>query len=393
MADNGWQVAMFRDGASLGGDLLVRPDWRTATSPNEHKVFSPTATSGASKTKARPISHRPITSQQQFGANRFARLSMLAYFPRCCTQARDIAMTYRVSYLAAALTVAALTLNIPVANAQPTPQEHARIASGIEEAIKILGTEPRLKKLSPQARRQLMEFILGNTIFAMGHEMGHGLINEMSLPVLGREEDAADSFATVNALKVSSSFSERVLIEAGRGLLLSAKRDKKEGNALVFYDEHGLDPQRAYSMICLMVGSSPDKYRQLAKDTKLPEDRQKSCVYDWRNTAWSWNEMLNKHLRGDKPKTAVKVAYEDTKKYAAQAHVLRAMGLLEMLSAHAADRWAWPNPITIEARSCGMANARWSQRTLTLCYELVDEFIELYLRYSKTRARKYGAAR
>jgi hypothetical protein len=152
------------------------------------------------------------------------------------------------------MTLAALIGCIAVPNAEPT---QTQIASGIDEAVRVLGSDPRLKKLSHQARKQLMKFVLGNTLFAIGHEMGHGLINEMNLPVLGREEEAADSFATVNALKVSSSFSERVLIEAGKGLALSAKRDRKERNAPQFYDEHLLDPQRAYGMICLMVGSNP----------------------------------------------------------------------------------------------------------------------------------------
>jgi hypothetical protein len=168
-------------------------------------------------------------------------------------------MTHRVWcrwYLAVVLMVTAL--NTPPANAQPTQQEQAKIASGIDKAVKIFGTEPRLKKLSPQARRQLVEFVVRNTLFAMAHEMGHGLINEMNMPVLGREEDAADSFAIVNALKMGSTFSERVLQEAAKGLVFSAEHDKKQGNALAFYDEHGLDPQRAYNIVCFMYGSNPE---------------------------------------------------------------------------------------------------------------------------------------
>jgi hypothetical protein len=286
----------------------------------------------------------------------------------------------------AAVAVAAVVIHAPAADAQPTPQEHAQIASGIEQAVKVLGAEPRLKKLSAQSRRQLVEFIVRNTLFALAHEMGHGLFNEMNMPVLGHEEDAADSFAIVNALKMGSTFSERVLEEAAKGLLLSAKHDKQKGNALAFYDEHGLDPQRAYSIVCFMYGSNPEKFRQLANNAKLPEERQKSCIYDYKNAAWSFDEMLKAHLRApDQSKVSVKVVYEDSKKYPVSAQILRATGLLDMVAEHSADRWAWPHPLTVEARSCGMANARWSQRTLTLCYELVDQFTDFYLRYSSPR--------
>src|SRR6266542_3258817 len=98
-------------------------------------------------------------------------------------------MTYRISYrrhLTGALTVAALVVNVPTATAQLT-QQQSRIASGIDEAVKAIGNLPRLKKMSPQAKRQLVEFIMGNTLFTMAHEIGHGLINEMNMPVLGRE--------------------------------------------------------------------------------------------------------------------------------------------------------------------------------------------------------------
>jgi hypothetical protein len=292
------------------------------------------------------------------------------------------------------MAAAALIAAAPAANAQPTAEQKAQMAGGIEEAVKALDNIPRLKKLSPQAKRQVVEFVLGNTLFVLAHEMGHGLINEMNMPVLGREEDAADSFAIVTALKMGSKFSEAVLIEAAKGLVLSAKRDKKEGNKWAFYDEHGLDPQRAYTVVCYMVGSNPEKYKQLAKDTKLPEERQKSCKYEWDNVAWSWDEMLKTHLRApDQPKVDITITYEDSKKYALQEKILRDMGLFETLAAHLADRYAWPKPFKIEAKECGMANARWGQRVLTLCYEFAGEFIELYQNYSKTLPKAYRTAR
>ena len=305
-------------------------------------------------------------------------------------------MRYRSPYrrhLTGAMTVAALIVHVPTATAQPT-QAQSKTVSGIDEAVKALDSEPRLKKLSREKKKELVEFVFGNTLFVMTHELGHGLINEMNMPVLGREEDAADSFAIVTALKIGSAYSERELIEAGKGLVLSFNRDKKQGEALAYYDEHGLDLQRAYNVVCFMVGSDPEKYKKLAVDTKLPEYRQKGCVYEWKNAAWAWDELLKKHLRpADQPKVEVKVQYEENKKYAAQVQVLRHTGLLESIAAHSADRYAWPNPFTVEARSCGEPNARWRQRTLTLCYELADYFIELFVGYSKTLPPKLRAAR
>jgi hypothetical protein len=306
-------------------------------------------------------------------------------------------MGYRVSdrrSFTAAMAVAALIINVPTVTSQPI-QQQTRILSGIEEAAKAIGDLPRLKKMPPQARRRLVEFVMGNTLFALAHEIGHGLISEMNMPVLGREEAAADSFAVVNALKMASVFTEQVLIQAAKGWVLAAKRDKTQGNPLAFHDEHGLDLQRAYTVVCFMVGSNPEKYKALAADTKLPKERQTSCVVEWKNSAWSWDEMLKPHLRSaDQPKVTITAEYQNEDKYPIQSRVLRHLGLLEAFAANAAERYAWPRSFSIVARSCGEANARWSSRarTLTLCYELIDEFMELFLGSSRS-ARKHRSTR
>jgi len=298
-------------------------------------------------------------------------------------------MEYRISFrthLIGALAAAALILTAPAAIAQPpqVPPHKARIFAGIDEAVKALDAVPHLKDLSPDAKRQLIEFVIGNTLFVVAHELGHGVINEMNMPVLGREEDAADSFAIVSALNMGQWFSDRVLMEVTKGWFLSHKRDKKEQNTLTFYGEHSLDLQRAYNIVCFMVGSDPEKYKTLAEVTEFPEQRQESCVYEWKNTSWSWEEMLKKHLRApNQPKTEIKVEYEEADRFSVHPQVMRHMGLLEAFAEYFGEKYAWPNPITLEAKSCGTANARWRQRVLTFCYELVDEFTDLYREYSK----------
>jgi hypothetical protein len=63
----------------------------------------------------------------------------------------------------------------------------------IEAAAQALQNNPRLKGLSQQQRVERVEFVVGNTLVLLLHEIGHVLISEFQLPVLGREEDAADT--------------------------------------------------------------------------------------------------------------------------------------------------------------------------------------------------------
>ena len=65
-------------------------------------------------------------------------------------------------------------------------------------------------------------------------------IAEMGLPVLGREEDAADAFATLTGLKMGDTFSDQVLIQSARGWFLSDQRNKDEKVPMNFYDEQSM---------------------------------------------------------------------------------------------------------------------------------------------------------
>jgi hypothetical protein len=129
--------------------------------------------------------HMPLN----WGAMQLSRLGAL-------TRMRSIAMTcitYR-RHLTGAVAVAALMVNAPAATAQPTD---VQLRTGIDDAIRALDKSPRLKELSPHRRSGSWNSLIANTIFVMSHEMGHGPINEMNMPVFGREEDAADSFAAL----------------------------------------------------------------------------------------------------------------------------------------------------------------------------------------------------
>jgi hypothetical protein len=249
----------------------------------------------------------------------------------------------------------------------------------------MLVDEPRFKGLSEQERRDRIEFVSGNVLFALVHEVGHMLIAEMGLPVLGREEDAADAFATITGLKIGDAFSDRVLTASARGWFLSDLRNQKENIKTVFYDEHGLDKQRAYNIVCLMVGSDPEKFAQLATMTKLPEDRQGSCQGDFSNASWSWEKALAPHIRKpDQPKTTIAVAYKDGPKYEIFSRGFRRMMILETVADHLADRYVWRRPISLEMSTCNEPAAHWDLQTqkITVCYELAADFAQLFRDYS-----------
>jgi DNA-binding Xre family transcriptional regulator len=254
--------------------------------------------------------------------------------------------------------------------------------SGMDEAAADMGGHSRLKNAPHQKRMDTVAFIAGNLLFVLLHETGHALVTEMGLPVLGREEDAVDAYASVTMLKMGSEFSNRVLVEAAKGWFLSAERNQRRGNMLMFYDEHGLDWQRAYQIVCLMVGSDPDQFKLLADWVQMPEERQDSCQGDYSNASWSWDTVLKSHRRtADQPKTKIDVVYGEGKgKLDMYARAFRALGFLEAVADYNAENFVWRSPFVMEMRSCGQPNAHWDlqSRKLFVCYELAEEFLQTY---------------
>jgi len=284
--------------------------------------------------------------------------------------------------LGACAVLAALLYSSGPIYPQPAPSVSEQFEARIIEVARSLHDHPRLKKLSQQEREKVVEFITGNVLFVVLHEMAHATIAELDLDVLGREEDAADGFAALQLLKIGTGLSHRVLVEAAKGWFFSDRRDRREGEKLVFYDEHSLDQVRAFNIVCLVVGSNPGKFTDLAAEVKLPAERQATCPKDFAAVFRAWDRMLKSHRRAaDAPKTKIDVVYGDAKgDLGAYAQGFRLVRLLESVADYAAEQLAWPSPFTLEMRSCGDVNARWvtELHKLTVCYELAADFGELY---------------
>jgi len=265
--------------------------------------------------------------------------------------------------------------------------KRAQLEQAVADITNMFEKDPRYNRgKTPEQIRDGVEFVTGNVLFVLAHETGHALISVFEIPVIGREEDAADALATVVAVKMSSSFADRVVTNAARGWFLSDRRDRKDGVPTIFYDEHGLDLQRAYNIVCLLVGGAPDKFMNLAHEVKLPQERQKTCKFDYSNAEWSWGEVLKPHKRKpEDPKTTIPVIYGPTKEFAVLAELARKLQILEAIAEWLSDDYTFKTPISIEMKECGSPGAKWLPLTkqIVVCYEIIREFVQLHRQYGQ----------
>jgi len=139
------------------------------------------------------------------------------------------------------------------------------------------------------------EVIVGGTISLMLHEMGHALFDIQDIPLLGREEDAADQVAALIMLQ----FGPRVALTTIKGEYnvshhLHAERLRKQKGQIQPYqeaDEHSIDIQRAFNVLCIAYGKDPATFQELA-DQLLPRARKQHCADEYQQAALAFRKTV-----------------------------------------------------------------------------------------------------
>ncbi|MGR5064652.1 DUF4344 domain-containing metallopeptidase [Photobacterium sp. DNB22_13_2] len=132
----------------------------------------------------------------------------------------------------------------------------------------------------------------GALLHTLLHELGHAYIALNDIPILGKEEDAADSFANILML----NYVEDGDTQAIHAATLFAIEDQQIEifDDLDFIDEHSLDIQRYFYSLCLVYGSDPDKHKTLFQDldSDVKTEREDICIEEFERVTASWQSYF-----------------------------------------------------------------------------------------------------
>ncbi|MEO5329026.1 MAG: DUF4344 domain-containing metallopeptidase [Magnetococcus sp. THC-1_WYH] len=124
------------------------------------------------------------------------------------------------------------------------------------------------------------------------HELAHAFIHLYDLPVLGREEDAADALATFLVIE---------LVEDGGHIALTAAdllaRLAPHQHQDPFWSEHTLDQQRFSQVVCWVYGSDTTQFAPLAKSGTIPRHRAQRCPDAFMSMAEGWWRLLDRFIK------------------------------------------------------------------------------------------------
>jgi hypothetical protein len=152
-----------------------------------------------------------------------------------------------------------------------------------------------------RGERQLHAAVTGTTLFAFFHELGHALRHQLNLAVVGREEDAVDQLATLVLLSAGEVGLHAALTTAN-WFVVGGRSSGRRSMHLAYWDDHSLDQQRFYGIICLIYGSDPERHSALGASLSQ-RSRSARCREHYVQISTAWNRLLAPHVRG--PVTAL----------------------------------------------------------------------------------------
>ncbi|PJI92737.1 putative metallopeptidase DUF4344 [Yoonia maricola] len=201
-------------------------------------------------------------------------------------------------------------------------------------------------------------------LHVIAHEIGHALIREFDLPILGPEEALADDFATVLINTMLPDRAEVIITDYATFLAA----DQTEAS---LFSEYNDDVKRGARAVCMTYGYAPDRHAALAAQFGLDGDLATACADSAPEVFRSWRRTLAPLMMpSTAPVTEVGLDFDDSDiaVFLADSEVMAiAEGLLQQFD--------WHSRITLSIRACD-GSAGWSRngRTITVCDSYIQRF-------------------
>ena len=229
-----------------------------------------------------------------------------------------------------------------------------------------------------------VRYVINNSLFTIYHEVGHLLVDKLDWPVLGREEDVADNFATYFLLSQRRRSFQQALKDAALGWKLEDQFYGGERDESDYYAVHSLDLQRAFQIVCMMVGEDRETFYTTAQEWGIDRIRQATCKDDYRQISRSIERLIRSSPNGSAT-AKVEIEYERAGTDLSLAYkTLRNSRLLESVAQDLRTNYGLTQNIKITASRCGEANAFYDKELseIIMCYELLQDYFNTIERYN-----------
>lgn len=225
-------------------------------------------------------------------------------------------------------------------------------------------------------------FVLGNTLSTFANELARALLGELDIEPPGLLFEAVDELALLLLLPSEPDPRRDELVRAAAdGWAMAADR-RGEPEEPAYWVMHGVDEQRFARLACLLVGSDPDTFADLAQELGLDDEEVGRCTEEYERVLQRWTALLEPHGRAKRRRArggTIRIVYDDAPAFRDLRERLRTAGVLEATAAEIVSSLVLPRTLTLRFAACGEEQARWlpAERRILVCWELVRAFERL----------------
>ena len=233
------------------------------------------------------------------------------------------------------------------------------------------------------------------------HEFGHALIGELQLPATGPEEDSVDIFS---ALRISApeaiqgetdedkEINRLMATYATMQWFYSGLIAEQQGADVPWQDEHTADLKRFRNTFCVIYGSNPSYFSDLAAQTQMDERTLSRCNDEFAKQNRAWRSILAPHTRisawypdglqsPDAPGAKLTAVFEPSNLKVGNLvkSIIGDSGSFQTYIDGLSQDYVLPRDITVTFKDCDMQNAWYSPNdgSITMCYEIVEWMVSV----------------
>jgi Putative metallopeptidase len=158
-----------------------------------------------------------------------------------------------------------------------------------------------MEERAPKAADTALGFItrsdavIGSTVSFTLHEIGLALFDILEVPVLGKEEDAADQIAAFVMLQFGKDVARTTINGAAFAWATMASEEGKPS----FSDVQSTPQQRLYTFSCIAYGSDPSTFQDYIEKGLLPKARAPNCKTEYEQVKLAFGKTILPHVDPD----------------------------------------------------------------------------------------------
>ena len=141
-----------------------------------------------------------------------------------------------------------------------------------------------------------LDALVGPLLETTFHEFAHAMFDMLRVPVLGREEDAADQVSAYIMLHFGKAEARRLITGAAYAYKTEAEAAKPPPGIKQFANPHGTPAQRFYNLLCIAYGADPQLFGDMVKKGDLPKERAEDCKDEYEQVAYAFQQLIGQHL-------------------------------------------------------------------------------------------------